>query len=184
MGMLCGAEPFTSQGRPTGFTVTDFWSFQYSNIDHNPEYVAEFLVARALEKERPDNDRTWTLYDIDYRDRRIEVKETSYWHPFNEPGKVSRRRSFGIQKVKGNGNVPVRNNDVYVFCLLTGATPEEAWPLVLEHWEFYVVPTTAIEEHFGNQRSVALSRIREICNPVPYARLKEAIDGVIDAMEE
>ncbi len=183
MGMLSGREPFTDGGRPTELTVTDYWSFQHSNIDHNPEYVAEFLVAKSLGKERPDNDKTWTLFDITYRGKRIEVKETSFWHPLNEPGKVSNRRSFSIQKVRGYGEVPVRNNDIYVFCLLTGETPEEAWPLELSHWEFYVVRTNEIDELFGDQRSVALSRIRKICHPVPYARLRDVIDAAIDAIE-
>lgn len=171
--VLTGQESFTDNEEPAGFTVSDFWSFQYSNIDHDPEYVAEFLVAKALGKSARDNAKTWTLYDIDYEGLRVEVKETSYWHSFNEPGKLSSRRSFGIAVPK---SVRERQCDIYVFCLLTGMDRDSACPLELNHWKFYVVPRSVIDEKFGEQQTVSLSKVQEIAKEVDWGHIKDQVD--------
>ena len=178
--LLSGAEPFTQNGEPIGLSVADFWSFQFSNILHDPDEVAEFLVAKALGQTNPYNKDSWTLFDILYRDRRIEVKQTAYYHPFNDPDKLSSVRRFGIQQVKGVDGKHIRQNDIYVFCLLNGENEESAWPLEISHWEFYIVPTVSINETFGDQKTVSLSRIREIANPVVYTEIKNAVDEIID----
>lgn len=155
--------------------MSDFWSFQYSNIDHDPEYVAEFLVAKALGKSARDNGQAWTLYDIDYDGLRVEVKETSYWHPFNKPGKLSARRSFGIALPKSMGE---RQCDVYVSCLLTGKDRDSACPLELDHWRFYVVPRSLIDEKRGSQQTVSLSRVQAIVEEVDWGHIKERMDAI------
>ena len=173
--VLTGKESFTNGGNPVGLTVTDFWSFQYSNIDHDPEYVAEFLVAKALGKSVRDNGQSWTLYDIDYDGLRVEGKETSWWHPFNEPGKLSLRRSFGIAAPRSVGE---RQCDVYVFCLLTGEDRASACPLELKHWKFYVVARSVIDESFGDQKTVSLSRVQEIAKEVDWEHIREQVDAL------
>lgn len=177
--LLSGSEPFTQNGESIGLSVADFWSFQFSNILHDPDEIAEFLVAKALGQTKPYNKNSWTLFDILYRNKRIEVKQTAYYHPFNEPEKLSLVRRFGIQKVKGSDGKLRRENDVYVFCLLNGENEESAWPLEVSHWEFYVVPTLMINNTFGDQKTVALSRVKELVSPVSYADLKDAIDSAI-----
>jgi hypothetical protein len=179
--LLSGEEQFMDRGRPTGYTVRDFWSFQYSSLAHDPEYVAEFLVAKALGKDEPDNRETWTLYDIDYEGLRIEVKETSWWHPANEPGRLSSRRSFGIAIPRSKGE---RQCDVYVFCLLTGTDPESANPLVVDHWRFYVVPRSRVDDEFRNQKSVSLSRVQAIADEVSWRELRERIDRMRGGVEQ
>lgn len=64
--LLSGEEMFTDNGKSIGLTVNNFWSFQFSNILHDPDEVAEFLVAKALGLDKPFNKDHWTLYDIDY----------------------------------------------------------------------------------------------------------------------
>ena len=182
MDLLQGAEPFTSDGNPMDFTVTDYWSFQFSNILHVPEEVAEFLVAMALGLKEPQNKDHWTLFDMMYEGKRIEVKETSYFHSFNEPGKVSSRRSFRITKAYGEDGVYERQNDVYVFCLLNGEDEKSACPLELVHWEFYVVPTAIINERFADQKTVSLSRIQKLTEPVDWDYIRDAVDEVIAGM--
>ena len=182
MELLHGTEPFTSGDSATDFTVTDYWSFQFSNILHVPEEVAEFLVARALGLKKPQNKDMWTLFDMKYEGKRIEVKETSYYHSFNEPGKVSTRRNFGITKAYGEDGAYERQNDIYVFCLLKGDDEVSACPLELNHWEFYVVPTSIINERFANQKTVSLSRIQALTKAIGWDQLKDAIDRVITEM--
>ena len=180
--LLSGTEPFTQNGEPLGLSIIDFWRFQFSNILHDPDEIAEFLVAQALVQTEPYNKDSWTLFDIWYRDKRIEVKQTAYYHPFNELGNLSSVRRFGIQQVKAGDGRYRRENDIYIFCLLNGEDAESAWPLEVSHWEFYVVPTATINEAFGNQKTVSLSRIREIAKPITYAELKDAVDDTIDQL--
>ena len=180
--LLSGKELFTDDGESIGFTVNDFWSFQYSNILHDPDQIAEFLVAKALGQDKPFNKDHWTLFDIDYNGVRIEVKETAFYHPFNEPGKLSKQRAFSIRKTNSDYEDPdkenrfERQNDIYVFCLLKGENQEEAWPLEVSHWEFFVVPTTVINRECGNQKTVSLSRVQRFTKAVNYNQLRSAID--------
>ena len=81
--LLKGDEPFIYQnGNKAGFTILDFWRFQFSNLLDMQGRVGEFIVAMALGKMDPDNNNGWTLWDIDYRETRIEVKTTAYFQPW------------------------------------------------------------------------------------------------------
>ena len=148
---LTGDEEFLFNGQPTDMTMLEFWRWHYSEIFDLQEKIAEYIVAKALGLNEADNVGSWTLYDIDYRNKRIEVKETSYVHAWQtDEEEKSKQRSFGITKahtVYGDSSSELaRQNDIYVFCLNTGMTRAESNPLQLEHWEFYVVPTEVINK--------------------------------------
>ena len=99
MAIINENTPFVTDGQPLGLSMLDFWKYQYSNIYDMQEYIAEFLVGKALGLEEPCNRDGWTLWDIDYRGKRIEIKETSYYHSWQEKiaqGRISQQRSFGI----------------------------------------------------------------------------------------
>lgn len=76
------------------FSVEDFWQYAYSQLDGVAETIAEFLVAKALGVEKAENVNYWTAYDMAYRNKRIEVKATSYVHPWNK--EISKIRTFSI----------------------------------------------------------------------------------------
>lgn len=64
----------------TGRTVGDFWAWAHSDVDTNVmrAVYAEWLVGTALGCVggiRP----SWTPWDLDYGDSKIEVKSTSYY---------------------------------------------------------------------------------------------------------
>ena len=59
--------PFVNGGESLGMTMLDFWKYQYSNIYDIQEYIAEFIVGKALGINEPMNRNGWTLYDIDYK---------------------------------------------------------------------------------------------------------------------
>jgi hypothetical protein len=193
MELFTGKENFLSHGSPTGLTMQDFWQFQYSNVYDMQEYIAEFLVAKALGLEKPFNRDGWTLWDIDYRGRRIEVKETGYYHSWRKDGKVSKQRTFGIsqaysvdesgERVKDkNGNdIKERQNDYYVFCLNIGEDREGSNPLELSHWEFYVVPTKILNEVCGNNQSINLNRVRSLAKRIVFEDIKIALDTLINS---
>ena len=185
-----GKEMFIFDGEAVGFDFLDFWRFHYSNIYDLQDKIAEFVVSKALGIDNAHNDQYWTLWDISYRNKRIEIKETSYYHSFNEEGKVSRQRVFGITKANGSydptnsgNNDFCRQNDIYVFCLNTGDTRETSNPLNLNNWEFYVVPTALINEKCGDNKTISLGRIKSLgVATCAYNRLKSEIDKIIDEM--
>ena len=178
-----GEEQFLLRGRPAGMDVYDFWRFAYSDLNADPrDDVAEYLVARALGIDKPMNRESWTLYDVLYRDTRIEVKCTGYYQTWRTDGSVSKERRFSIRKAHdpAAGSYE-RQNDIYVFVLLLGNTREEADVLRLENWEFYVVETKQINAICGDNQSISLSRLkREGVLPCAYDELKARIDAIID----
>ena len=181
---------FTFDNNDTGLTLLDFWRFRYCNIFDLQEAIAEFIVAKALGKETADNLEYWTLYDINYCGKRVEVKETSYYHPWNKDKKVSSHRAYGITKANSSyddstcANRYERQNDVYVFCLNTGYTEEESYPLNLNNWEFYIVPTRVINENCENQKSISLQRIKKLGFAAKrYDEIKQTIDSFVEAGE-
>ena len=174
-------EPFVGKGVNSEMTIGDFWSFQFSNIYLNPDEIAEYIVAKALGKKEPDNRESWTEYDINYQSVRIEVKETAYYHPWNETVAISRQRSFDIHQLKSEDTGEMeRKNDIYVFCLLKGENEEDAYPLNLDNWEFYVIPTAKINEECKSQKTLSLGRVREIAaKKTEYKDLKTEINSII-----
>ena len=82
-----GQEQFTNHGSPIGVSVLDFWRFSYSELNSDPrDDIAEYLVSLALGITEPYNKRDWTLFDIDYNGRPIEVKSTSYFQTWRKDG--------------------------------------------------------------------------------------------------
>ena len=184
--LLTGNEPLTLDGKPVGFTVLDFWRFQHSNIWDVQEEVAEFIVAKALGQDIPYNKNGWTLWDLNYKGKRIEVKETGYYHSWRTDGKVSQVRTFGINKAftryKDNTSSFERQNDIYVFCLNTGETKDESNPLELDHWRFWVVPTSTINRLCGDNKHITLGRLKNITglpDGIGYSDLRAAVDAAL-----
>ena len=89
--LLNGNEKFSFNGVDLGLSVKDYWQFQFSNLIDNLGYVAEFLVAKALAKDEPDNCNGWSLYDAQYKGKRIEVKASSYWQSWKKSHVISAR---------------------------------------------------------------------------------------------
>ncbi|MBQ4066239.1 MAG: hypothetical protein IJD22_01220 [Clostridia bacterium] len=185
-----GDEKFEFNGQELDFSFLDFWRFHYSNIYDIQGRIAEFIIARALGIEESQNDQYWTLWDTTYRNVRIEVKETSYYHSFNKEGKVSYKRNFGITKANGSydpqvsGNTEFcRQNDLYIFCLNTGETREDSYPLNLNNWEFYIVPTSVINEKCKNNKTISLNKIRKLgFLPLKYDGIRPAVDQFADSL--
>ena len=177
-----GTEQFTDNGKPIGLSVLDFWKFSYSELNSDPrDDIAEYLVSIALDKTEPYNKRNWTLFDIEYGDKRIEVKSTSYYQTWRTDGKVSKQRCFSIRKAMATGDKePKRQSDVYVFCLLNGETEAEADPLKLENWDFYIVPTKVIDEKCGDNKTVSLARIKRLgYEPCPFSQIRSRVDAAL-----
>ena len=184
--LLNPSKAFTNNGAPLGFTAMDYWRFQFSNIWDLYEEVAEFIVNKALGMEKPFNKNGSTLYDIDYKGKRVEVKATAYYHSWRKEGEYSVSRTFSIAETLGQHNERKdereRQNDVYVFCLNTGKNQNDADPFEMSHWKFYVVPTSIINRECGHNKSITLGRLRSITpdkGKVIFNQLKTAIDEAL-----
>lgn len=179
-----GKESFEFNGQLLDFNLSDFWSFHYSGIYNLYGEIAEFIVARALGITHSQNEAYWALWDITYRSIRIEVKATGYYHLWNEYSSISKQRTFSIAKSHGSYDPKVagneeyrRQNDLYVFCLNKGKTRESAYPLKIDNWEFFVVPTHHLDLYCKNQKTISLGRILSLgFKPIQYDKLKEQID--------
>jgi hypothetical protein len=186
---MTGNEKFIFDDKELDFGILDFWKYKYSNVWNMQEYIAEFLIEKSLRLEKSQNTDSWTLYDINYRNKRIEIKETSYYHPWNENSKISKQRVFGITMANSSyensseENKFERQNDLYIFCLNIGETKEESNPMNIKNWEFYIVPTKIINNVCGNNKTINLGKVKNIAKQVDYFEIKNYIDYLIDNEE-
>ena len=180
-------DGFKMRDHEIGLTVLDFWKYAYSDLNADPrDVIAEFLVSNALGITESTNRQDWTLYDIDFNGIRVEVKCTGYYQTWRTDEKISEERRFSIKKATDRDTgVYKRHNDIYVFCLLNGKSRQEANPLILENWEFYVIPTTIINEKCGDNQSISLNKVRKLCsNKVEYDSLKDEVMKWSDFVRE
>lgn len=77
---LQGEEIFTLNGVSTDMCILDFWKWHYCDRFDLQEKFAEYIIAKTLGLKEAYNVGSWTLFDILYKNKRIEVKETSYFH--------------------------------------------------------------------------------------------------------
>ncbi|MDE2888460.1 MAG: hypothetical protein OXR72_09590 [Gemmatimonadota bacterium] len=174
---------FDSQ--PSSFTVLDFWVWVGSDILNNAfrGKVTEFIVGQAVGAWTDTPVRVeWDAVDIRTPEGiTIEVKSAAYiqsWRQ-SQPSAIS----FGVAKtIPWNpetgeyGNIRVRSADVYVFSVLSHRDYRTINPLELTQWEFYVVPTRTLDEVLGDQKTVRLSRLRDLgAAPVGFRQLRTAI---------
>ncbi len=189
MERLTGNEEFTLHSYGAGITIMDFWSWAYSNLIDNTQrgVMAEFLVYSSLNSNTKHTQmrENWLPFDVTSPSgRRIEVKSAAYiqaWTPENIFAQI--RFDIGKKLAWNNENASFaseakRNCDLYVFCLFTAKTKDISL-LNLDYWEFYVLPTSVLNEKVPNQKGIALSSLLKL-EPVKtdYTGLREAIETI------
>ncbi len=179
-------------GSAEGQTLGDFWAWGYSNVLTNNlrGVFAEFLVGTALDA--VGGTRTeWDAFDVLYggarikKEAKIEVKSSAYLQSWQQekPSTIS----FGVGERYAfdpatNDWMPEKGRvaDLYVFCVYREKKDRDpAKVLDLSRWSFYVVSTKVINGELGTQKTVVLSRIAALTDPVPYSRLKERVDEAL-----
>jgi hypothetical protein len=165
-------------------TVLDFWKWGFSDILTNSlrGIFAEFLVGAALGSLNQSRIE-WDAFDLQFNDKKIEVKSAAYiqaWYS-GKPSKIS--YNIGAKKeydYKSNkySSAAARNADLYVFCLLKEKNPESINPLDTSQWEFYVVLTDELNNHFPNQKTITLSSLKRIATAISYRDLSEVINNL------
>lgn len=161
-----GDEPVTEHGRPVGKSLLDFWQWSTSDLVGNAMrgVLAEYLVAVAVGDD--GGTRTeWDAYDVKTASGiRVEVKSGAYLQSWAQTKlstiQFSIGPSFGWDSETDQlGTIQVRQADVYVFCALAHTDKPTVDPLNLDQWEFYVLPTTVLNQQLGKQKSISLGSL-------------------------
>lgn len=194
--MYNGDEKLINDGEYLPYSVIDFWKWAYSNLLHNMQRgtLAEFIVKSALDqnciRENLSMKTGFEPYDLDGpkipalgRAAHIEVKSAALvqlWD-IKHPDRIS----FSIAPAKlpdetGDFRREAprqRNSDLYVFTLYT-ATDRRRNILDLSWWEFYVCPTSLLNEKYPEQKTISLKKLKEFCNPCSFNELFGRISEV------
>lgn len=178
IALQTGDEPFHRDGQTLPLKLLDFWRWSASDLTNNRMrgILAEFLVASALGIAHSARIE-WDAHDlITFEGVKIEVKSAAYLQSW-EQKKLSKIK-FDIRptRVLGGCNDPRRQAQIYVFCVLKHQTKSSVDPLNVEQWDFYVLPTEALNQKLQTQKSVTLSGLHRLA-PI-QARFEELADCV------
>lgn len=188
---LTGNEEFILHSKNAGITVMDFWRWAFSDLINNTQrgIMAEFLVYSSLNQVTQSSimqiRENWLPFDImSPSGRRIEVKSAAFiqaWTPENIFAQI--RFDIGKKLAWDNttatsATVAKRNCDLYVFCLFTAKTKDVSL-LNLDYWDFYVLPTSVLDEKVSEQKGIGLSSLLKL-DPVrtDYAGLGAVIESI------
>ncbi|MFB4163921.1 hypothetical protein ACE1TI_08765 [Alteribacillus sp. JSM 102045] len=169
----------------TGTSVFEFWRWAYSDLlsNTNRGILAEFLVGDALGLTNEPRIE-WDKADFEYHGNFIEVKSAAYIQAWKQ--KQLSKIIFNIPKAKSwdylTGEMSAdskRNSDCYVFCVYTDQNKADYDILDIHRWEFYVLSTAFLNEHFPEQKSISLSTLQKSCRAINYNDLKAEIDYLL-----
>ena len=172
-----GNEPFLVGGKPISITMNDYWRWAYSDLadSHNRSVMAEFIVASSIGAAHLDTDTSrsaWKQYSLLSPDGyKLEVQSAAYVQSWDteHPDHVS----FQIAPLQ-------RKSDVYIFCIYKAMEKDES-PLDLDLWEFYVLPTSVLDEMKPVQKTITLPSLMKL-EPVwcDYYGIGEAIQKAME----
>ena len=168
-----------------------FQSWALGNLvgNTNRGIFAEWLVGQALGAiGRDDERKEWDETDLSYGDVTVEVKASGRGQSWkqNRPSVPE----FDIEPRKSTWNartgeeqkhdLPKRVADVYVFCLHepVPATSENVRDLAV--WRFWVVSTRTLDDELGPQKSVRLSTLNRLAEPIGWSDIRTAVDRCVN----
>lgn len=124
--------------------------------------LAEYLVALALGL--TDAPRVeWDPFDLETADGiKIEVKSAAYLQSWKQTRLST--ISFQIGQTYGpDANTSEaeqrRQADIYVFCVLKHLDKRTLDPLNMDQWDFYLLPTSVLNEKKPTQKTIGLSTL-------------------------
>ncbi|NUO01968.1 MAG: hypothetical protein HUU01_15295 [Saprospiraceae bacterium] len=178
-----GDEQLTLKGRETGLKLVDFWKWSVSDIVSNATRgrFAEFIVASAIKCNLEIIRDEWSAYDLTSPEGiKIEVKSASYLQSWFQRG--FSKISFSIKEsliwdpeTSKFSKKSSRQADVYVFCLLKHKDQPTLNPMDLDQWEFYVVPTSEINDYKRSGTSITLKSLQILSSAIAYDQLRQEI---------
>ena len=184
MKVLKGTEKLIQNGNELSIPIMEFWAWNSSDLLNNTlrGAYAEYLVSKALELNLSESRIDWDAYDVKYGNVRIEVKSSAYLQAWEQNKPTSIRFSIAPAQAWSSSTwydgKAIRHSDFYVFCLFACKERENANPLNLDQWDFYVLPTQVLDQKCGGQKSIAFSALLKLgavkCH---YEEIKAYIDN-------
>ncbi len=117
---------------------------------------------------------------------RIEVKSGAYLQAWWQgDGRLSNiqfsiRPTRAWDSINGYAEEVKRQSDVYVFCLYTETVRERADPLVLDGWDFYIVPTHILDEQCGPKDHLSHHAAKLDPYLADYGSIRDAVVHSLD----
>jgi hypothetical protein len=179
-----GNESFHGDGVSVGRSVLSYWQWSASDLLSNTERgrLAEYIVAMALDV--ADGVRSgWEAYDIETSSGiRVEVKASAYVQTWGQ--KALSKIIFGIRPTRAwdsTTNVFAKDSQrqakVYVFAVLAERNQTNVDPLNLAQWQFYVLPTSVLNERAPIQKTISLSSLLRMGALIAgYQELRDAVE--------
>lgn len=178
-----GLECLSEQGRDLEYNLNQFWRWCSSDLLSNATRgrFAEFIVGTAIGLSPNEIRNEWDAFDLITHDGiKIEVKTFAYVQSWYQ--KELSRIQFSIKRTKfwdATTNLihdePKRHADIYVFCVLKHKEPSTIDPLKMEQWDFYVLPTSKIDDYQRSKSSMTLKSLQQLTSAIPYSALKQEI---------
>ena len=95
---------------------------------------------------------------------------------------------FDISKKKGidakkEDSLTFKNReaDLYIFNFHKEKVVKKADVLEIDQWDFYIVLTSVLDEHYPNKNKIGLRSLSKIATKVKHERIKSIIDDLIDS---
>lgn len=167
----------------------NFYNWAYGDLLVNNQrgYLAEYIVAVALGIESQIR-LEWEPYDLKYGDVKIEIKSSAYIQSWEQKKfsnitfDISPTRLLNLENNRYEEERK-RQSHIYVFCLLKHKDRETINPTDVTQWEFYVAPTTLLNEKFKEQKRVSLSVLQgNDIKPIGFNEIKNSIDFNINRL--
>ena len=179
-----GGEHFHAGGEKLNATLLDFWQWSASDLVSNATrgVLAEYMVSLALEGCPKGIRREWDAYDLKLSEgTKVEVKSAAYLQSWKQTRpstilfNVGKRRWWDAESGMSSAE-PSRHANVYVFALLKHTERETLDPLNVSQWDFFVLPTRALNERTRSQQSITLPSLENLTGgPVAFGGLREAV---------
>ena len=114
---------------------------------------------------------------------KIEVKSKAYLQSWEQntlrldPLFVAKKARPLDENKGGYSGEPRRQADVYVFALLAEKDKSKVDPMDLDQWQFFVLPTSVLNNRERSQHSITLKSLKELPETVEvdFAGLKKAV---------
>lgn len=189
---LSGAESVVGpDGKPVS-SLLDYWTWSASDLLGNVQrgVLAEYLVSLALGGAA--SVRTpWDSFDArSAAGLTVEVKSASYIQQWSQrdysPIKFPIRETTAWDPHTGKSiGDPCRQAQVYVFALLAHKDKATVNPLDTRQWTYFVLATSALNAHCQQQRSVGLTRLRDLgAREASWKDLAQAVEESLNAVHE
>ncbi len=177
-----GDESLHRGGHPLDCHLLDFWRWSASDLMSNATrgVLAEWIVARSLGIERTVRVE-WDAFDLlTPSGISIEVKSGAYLQSWAQTRLSPIRFDIRPTRLEYEGGAAKRRAQIYVFCLLAHQDQATVDPLDLSQWEFYVLPTSTLNQKLPIQQTLGLAGLRKLAPlKVKFDEIAASINGLM-----